>query len=113
MTPRTEGFLYLTGFGLCIPLANWMIGRALGLYRRLSGLDSQQEMEGFAAELHDRFANPAGLVDFIHDQRGLAKIRDNKLVIRRNWQADDDRVKGAFAIARDLARIAEAGRAAA
>lgn len=26
MTPRTEGFLYLTGFGLCIPLANWMIG---------------------------------------------------------------------------------------
>jgi uncharacterized PurR-regulated membrane protein YhhQ (DUF165 family) len=26
MTPRTEGYLYLIGFGLCIPLANWMIG---------------------------------------------------------------------------------------
>jgi len=26
MTPRLEGFLYLIGFGLCIPLANWMIG---------------------------------------------------------------------------------------
>ncbi|HSF95228.1 MAG TPA: VUT family protein, partial [Thermohalobaculum sp.] len=26
MTPRTEGYLYLLGFGLCIPLANWMIG---------------------------------------------------------------------------------------
>jgi uncharacterized PurR-regulated membrane protein YhhQ (DUF165 family) len=26
MTPRIEGFLYLAGFGLCIPLANWMIG---------------------------------------------------------------------------------------
>jgi len=26
MTPRTEGYLYLLGFGLSIPLANWMIG---------------------------------------------------------------------------------------
>jgi len=26
MTTRIEGFLYLLGFGLCIPLANWMIG---------------------------------------------------------------------------------------
>jgi hypothetical protein len=26
MTPRTEGFLYLIGFGLCIPIANWMLG---------------------------------------------------------------------------------------
>ena len=26
MTPRIEGYLYLLGFGLCIPLANWMIG---------------------------------------------------------------------------------------
>jgi len=26
MTPRLEGLFYLTGFCLCIPLANWMIG---------------------------------------------------------------------------------------
>ena len=26
MNSRTEGFLYLLGFGLCIPAANWMIG---------------------------------------------------------------------------------------
>jgi len=26
MSSRTEGFVYLLGFGLCIPLANWMIG---------------------------------------------------------------------------------------
>jgi uncharacterized PurR-regulated membrane protein YhhQ (DUF165 family) len=26
MTPRIEGYLYLLAFGLCIPLANWMIG---------------------------------------------------------------------------------------
>jgi len=26
MSTRTEGYVYLLGFGLCIPLANWMIG---------------------------------------------------------------------------------------
>jgi len=129
----------------------------LGLYRRFSGLESRAEMEGFAAELHDRFgklpaevetllrvvrvktlcrragiakldtgpkgaviqfrgdkfADPAGLVDFIQGNRGLAKIRDNKLVIRRNWSGDKDRLRGAFAIARELAKIAgEAKKAA-
>jgi transcription-repair coupling factor (superfamily II helicase) len=119
----------------------------LGLYRRLSGLHSKVELEGFAAELIDRFgklpkevntlllvvrikgeckkagiarldagpkgatirfyndkyANPAGLVDFIQDQRGLAKVKDNKIVVRRDWKKNSDRIKGAFAIARDLA----------
>ena len=28
MNSRTEGYLYLLGFALCIPLANWMIGNA-------------------------------------------------------------------------------------
>ena len=28
MTQRIEGFLFLIGFGLCIPLANWLIGNA-------------------------------------------------------------------------------------
>lgn len=28
MTTRFEGFLFLIGFGLCIPLANWLIGNA-------------------------------------------------------------------------------------
>ncbi len=119
----------------------------LGLYRRLSGLHSKVELEGFAAELIDRFgklprevntlllivrikemckkagiakldggpkgatvqfhnnkfASPAGLVEFIRDQRGLAKVRDNKIVVKRDWKADNDKIKGAFAIARDLA----------
>lgn len=26
MNPRIEGYLYLIGFGLCIPTANWLIG---------------------------------------------------------------------------------------
>ncbi|SEO29344.1 transcription-repair coupling factor [Salinihabitans flavidus] len=119
----------------------------LGLYRRLSGLHDKVELEGFAAELidrfgklprevntlllvvrikemckragiakldggpkgatiqfhNDRFASPKGLVEFIEDQKGLAKIRDNKIVVRRDWKAESDRIKGAFAIARDLA----------
>ncbi len=119
----------------------------LGLYRRLSNLTTKVELEGFAAELidrfgklprevntlmlvvrikamckkagiakldggpkgatiqfhNDKFASPQGLVDFIQDQRGLAKIKDNKIVIRRDWVKDADKIKGAFAIARDLA----------
>jgi transcription-repair coupling factor (superfamily II helicase) len=119
----------------------------LGLYRRLSGLSSKVELEGFAAELidrfgklpkevntlllvvrikaeckkagiakldagpkgatiqfhNDKFANPAGLVDFIQGQKGLAKVRDNKIIVRRDWKKSSDKIKGAFAIARDLA----------
>ncbi|MEO0401314.1 MAG: transcription-repair coupling factor [Pseudomonadota bacterium] len=119
----------------------------LGLYRRLSGLSTKVELEGFAAELidrfgalprevntlmlvvrikamckragiakldggpkgatiqfhNDKFASPQGLVEFIDDQRGLAKVKDNKIVVRRDWKKDADKIKGAFAIARDLA----------
>jgi len=119
----------------------------LGLYRRLSGLSTKVELEGFAAELidrfgklpkevntlllvvrikamckragiakldggpkgatiqfhNDKFASPEGLVTFIQDQRGLAKVKDNKIVVRRDWKADKDKIRGAFAIARDLA----------
>ncbi|WP_299296065.1 transcription-repair coupling factor [uncultured Tateyamaria sp.] len=119
----------------------------LGLYRRLSGLSTKVELEGFAAELidrfgklprevntlmlvvrikamckragiakldggpkgaviqfhNDKFASPQGLVEFIQDQRGLAKVKDNKIVVRRDWVKDADKIKGAFAIARDLA----------
>ncbi|MEC9196336.1 MAG: transcription-repair coupling factor, partial [Pseudomonadota bacterium] len=119
----------------------------LGLYRRLSELTTKVELEGFAAELidrfgklpkevntlllivrikamckkagiakldggpkgatiqfhNDKFASPQGLVEFIQDQKGLAKIKDNKIVVRRDWAKDSDKIKGAFAIARDLA----------
>ncbi|WP_299789647.1 transcription-repair coupling factor [uncultured Marivita sp.] len=120
----------------------------LGLYRRLSSLHTKVELEGFAAELidrfgklprevntlllivrikemckragiakldggpkgatiqfhNDKFASPEGLVDFIKDQRGLAKVKDNKIVVRRDWKKDSDKIKGAFAIAQDLAK---------
>ena len=129
----------------------------LGLYRRLAELTTKVELEGFAAELIDRFGtlprevntlllvirikamakraniarldagpkgatvqfhddkfpNPAGLVEFLTDQRGQAKVDGNKIVLRRDWATDADRIKGAFAIARDLAAKAKAASPAA
>ena len=126
----------------------------LGLYRRLSALTSKVELEGFAAELidrfgklprevntlllvvrikamckragiskldggpkgatiqfhNDKFASPQGLVAFIKAQDGLAKVKDNKIVVRRDWKRDKDKIQGAFAIARDLAEHAGAIR---
>ena len=119
----------------------------LGLYRRLSSLTTKVELEGFAAELidrfgplpkevntlmlivrikamakragisridagpkgatiqfhNDKFANPAGLVEFIKAQGQAAKVQGNKIVISALWKSDADRIKGAFGIARDLA----------
>lgn len=119
----------------------------LGLYRRLSSLQKKVELEGFAAELidrfgplpkevntlllivrikamckkagiakldggpkgatiqfhNDKFASPQGLVEFINGQNGTAKVKDNKIILRRDWPKDGDKIKGAFAIARDLA----------
>jgi transcription-repair coupling factor (superfamily II helicase) len=122
----------------------------LGLYRRLSSLTTKVELEGFAAELIDRFGpvpkevntlllvvrikamckragisrldggpkgatvqfhndkfnNPVGLVDFIKAQGAGAKVSGNKIVVLRDWKTESDRIKGAFAIAKDLAEQA-------
>ena len=122
----------------------------LGLYRRLSGLTSKVELEGFAAELIDRFgtlpkevntlmlvvrikamckragiaklsggdkgatvefhnnkfARPEGLVEYLQDDTNHARMKDNKIIVRRDWKKDSDKIKGAFAIARDLAKKA-------
>ncbi len=119
----------------------------LGLYRRLSNLTTKVELEGFAAELIDRFgalprevntlllivrikamckragiarldagprgatvqfhqdkfANPAGLVEFINAAGPGARIQGNKIVLVQDWKTEGERIKGAFAIARDLA----------
>ena len=61
--------------------------------------------KGATIQFHnDKFPNPEGLVDFIRDQRGLAKVKDNKIVVRRDWKKTKDRIQGAFAVAQDLAR---------
>lgn len=129
----------------------------LGLYRRLSGLQKKVELEGFAAELIDRFgplprevntlmlvvrikamckragisrldagpkgatvqfhqdkfANPAGLVDFLKASGPGARVSGNKIVLLADWKTEADRIKGAFAIARDLAeKVVRPGAAA-
>ena len=120
----------------------------LGLYRRLSELTTKVELEGFAAEMidrfgklpkevntlmlvvrikamckragiakldagpkgatiqfhNDKFASPKGLVEFVHAQDGMAKVKDNKIVVRRDWAKERDKIQGAFNIARDLAQ---------
>jgi len=129
----------------------------LGLYRRLSELTTKVELEGFAAEMidrfgklpkevntlmlvvrikamckkagiakldagpkgatiqfhNDKFASPEGLVTFIQAQNGLAKVKDNKIVVRRDWDRERDKIQGSFNIARDLAQaLVDAKKAA-
>ncbi len=124
----------------------------LGLYRRLSALSTKVELEGFAAELidrfgplprevntlllvvrikamarragvakldagpkgatlqfhNDRFASPGGLVEYIQAQAGQARLKENKLVVLRDWPTEAARIKGAFEIVRELAeKVAE------
>jgi len=63
--------------------------------------------KGATIQFHnDKFPDPKGLVDFVQAQDGLAKVKDNKIVVRRDWAREADKIKGAFAIARDLAQHA-------
>jgi len=123
----------------------------MALYRRLSQVETRTDIDGFAAELIDRFgplpdevdsllkiveikgfcraagiekidagpkggvltfrenlfSNPAGLVEFINDERDRAKLRpDHKLVFKRAWDLPEDRLDGAFKLAKKLADIA-------
>jgi transcription-repair coupling factor (superfamily II helicase) len=125
----------------------------LDLYRRLGRLEEQAEIDGFAAELADRFgplpvevkhllelmaikrlcriagierveagprgatitfrptghANPAGLVAWIAQQQGSAKLRpDQKLVLLRDWEDTDQRIAGTRRAIAKLAEIAQA-----
>lgn len=126
----------------------------LELYRRLSQLTTKVELEGFAAELIDRFGplprevntlllvirikamakkaniaslvagpkgvtiqfhqdkfpNPAGLVEYLTEQKGAARITDNKLVVSAPWPSEADRIKGAFGVAKALAAKIREGR---
>jgi transcription-repair coupling factor (superfamily II helicase) len=56
---------------------------------------------------HTRFANPAGLVDFINAHAGTVKLRpDHKLVFMRAWDEPRERLEGAQYLLDELARIA-------
>jgi transcription-repair coupling factor (superfamily II helicase) len=58
------------------------------------------------------FANPEGLVRYIAEQGGTAKVRPDSLVFLRDWPSPEDRLKGSAVILRQLAKLAERGRAA-
>ena len=58
---------------------------------------------------NSEFANPAGLVSYIAEQGVLAKIRpDQKVVLTRDWDNTDKRLKGTATILTKLARLAAA-----
>jgi len=125
----------------------------LGLYRRISQLEDQREIDSFAAEMIDRFGplpdevehllkilaikrlcrdaniakidagprgaslsfrnnnfdNPAGLIGFINDQHGMAKLRpDHTFVYRRSWEDPEDRLQGVLWLAKQIAALAKA-----
>jgi transcription-repair coupling factor (superfamily II helicase) len=123
----------------------------LGIYRRLAAVETQADLDGFAAELADRFgrlpeevrhllevvaiklmcraanvasidagpkgaliglrdgrfANPEALVQWITSQRSRAKLRpDMKIVIMRDWDSPEQRLKGSRQIMGDLVKLA-------
>lgn len=124
----------------------------LGLYRRLSGLETRAHIDEFGEELTDRFgalvpevkslldvmeikgycrtagiaqldagpkgvairfrddnfANPEGLIKFIQNYGGRAKLQaDHKLVCNGDWEKDTDRVNGVRTIVQQLAKLAD------
>jgi transcription-repair coupling factor (superfamily II helicase) len=124
----------------------------LGLYRRLTSLSTKVELEGFAAEMidrfgklpkevntlllvmrikamcrragisrldagpkgatvqfhQDRFADPPALIGWIKAQGQGVRVTGPKIVFAADWKTEADRIKGAFAIARDLAGLLKA-----
>ena len=127
------------------------------LYRRLSNLKTEEDIESFAGEMIDRFgpmpeevellmrlvsikmlcirahvdkvdagpkgviigfrdnsfANPAGLVRFVHEQGSDAKVRpDMRVVFIRDFETVKDRLEGTRLIMRSLVGIAEKKKAA-
>lgn len=56
----------------------------------------------------DRFANPAGLAEFLTSKKLKAKLRpDHKMIVFARWHDLDDRLKGAFNLVRRLADLSE------
>ena len=54
---------------------------------------------------NNRFANPTGLAEYIEKGRGTVKVQDNKVIVRRDWDNQERKLKGALIIARDLAGL--------
>ena len=84
-----------------------MVGRIKEIFKmsHISKFDGGPK--GATIQFHkNKFKSPTGLVTFIENENGFAKIRDNKLVVIRSWAKDRDRIKGSFTLAKDLAKLA-------
>lgn len=58
---------------------------------------------------NSKFANPAGLIEFLTKQGSVTKIRpDHKLVYVRKWSKIENRLLGSLNLSKALAKIAEA-----
>jgi len=57
----------------------------------------------------NHFANPPGLVDFIHRQSGMVKLRpDHRLVVMTAWERPEERIQGVQHVIQQLAQLAAA-----
>jgi len=56
---------------------------------------------------HKKFANPQGLVKFMHDNGAAVKLQpDHKLVFKADWEDGVEQLRGTRALMRELADIA-------
>jgi len=81
---------------------------------RAAGIDKVEAgPKGAVLSFHEnRYANPAGLADFLQAQLGTAKLRpDQRLVFMRNWEDAKDRLRGVRNLLAKLAEIAAAAPA--
>ena len=67
-----------------------------------------------AAFRNNAFANPDGLIAFITENAGRVRLQpDHRLVFKADWSTPEQRLKGARALVRQLAELAEAAKRAA
>ena len=88
-----------------------------GLCRRANVEKLEAGPKGVVLSFRDNnFANPDGLFAFIREQGADARVRNEKsgqkLVFLDDWEKPEERLKGATAIVRRLAGIAEQAKAA-
>jgi transcription-repair coupling factor (superfamily II helicase) len=59
------------------------------------------------------FKNPEGLIAWIADPRSAARVRpDQKMVVHRDWETVDERMRGTKEVLERLVEIAERAKAA-
>jgi transcription-repair coupling factor (superfamily II helicase) len=57
------------------------------------------------------FANPAGLLAWISSEGDNARVRpDQKVVVMRDWETPEGRLKGTAAVLAEFARLADGGK---